>query len=120
MAGITTIIYTNGVVVSTYDNGAPCPEYSGELPILHIIFNNMEAAKSSNSLKNAKFYISDDPLNENIIEIKSTNLKYLLKFIIQYVLYANTSDNTSAKEDVDKIISDTLTANTKFDNESKV
>lgn len=110
MAGIITVIYTNGVVISTYDNGSPCHEYSGELPILHTIFRDIKNKDSK--LKNTKLYISDDPLSENIIEVKSSNIEHWLKFITDYV--------TTSNKPVEEILSNVLNKNINFDNEKSI
>ena len=84
MAGLKTIIYTNGVVVSTYDNGTPSDLFSGKLPVLHTIFKHInDKTLLSNEFKitSIKFYISNDPLCVNVLEVTESYLKHILQYM---------------------------------------
>jgi hypothetical protein len=101
MAGITTIIFTNGVVQSTFDNGASADEYSGKLSVLHNIFINIKNKESN--LKSVKFYISDDPLCQNVTEVTQAHLEHWLLYIINNHLdninYIPINNNVGSKLD---------------------
>ncbi len=115
MAGLTTVIFANGIVQSTYDDGTPADIFSGKLPILKKIFHHLEykdLLPTSYRIGSIKFYISNDPLCKSIMEVSHKNLYHVLQFI------NNTGLDEFENTDVSKIINDTnnLPENINFDN----
>jgi hypothetical protein len=84
MAGLTTVIWTNGVVHSTYDDGTPADDFSGKLPILYNIFKNIKDTTliktADRRLINVRFYISNDPLCINKMEVTASYLRNILQY----------------------------------------
>jgi hypothetical protein len=84
MAGLTTVIFTNGVVQSTYDNGTPADKFSGKLPVLYNIFRNIKdktLLPVNEKLTKVSFYISNDPLCINKIEVSQDYLEHILQYL---------------------------------------
>lgn len=89
MAGLKTVIFTNGVVQSTYDDGTPADMFSGKLPILNTIFihlDNKDLLPRDLQVKSIKFYIANDPLCEHYMEVTTSYLKHMLQYIKHDVL----------------------------------
>ncbi len=121
MATLTVVIMTNGVVQSTYGDGTPADMFSGKLPILkNIFFNikNKDLLSREQKINYVKFYISNDPLHINILEVTGSYLEHILKYIRVDKL-EEIPINQQQDVDVNELIkqSNKLSENTNFDNE---
>lgn len=125
MAGLKTVIYTNGVVVSTYDNGTPADMFTGKLPVLHNIFKYIDSQYRDTlpreyRIMTVNFYIADDPLCKSHIEVNKSYLEHILKFV-KHEKLENFPIETKTDVDVNKLIEEgnkqSIQENINFDNE---
>lgn len=89
---LTTVIYSNGVVLSTYEDGFPADEFSGKLPILHKIkqyydTKNKKDLQKKHQLFGIKWYIISDPISKESIEV---DMKYINSFLTYIDIYSGS------------------------------
>lgn len=128
MAGLKTVIFTNGVVMSTYDDGTPADMFTGKLPVLKQIFDSIQNKDSfprEFRLNNVKFYIANNPLCEHHLEVSESYLKHILQFIkfdkLEQIPIEKQEDLNLNKiiEEASKVKED-IPENKEFDSETKI
>jgi hypothetical protein len=117
MANLITVIWTNGVVQSTYDDGRPAELFSGRLPVLSLIFYHYlhkELLPSNEKIMAIKFYITNDNLCTPNLEVSA----HMLKHLIPYLQDIKLNNNESANE-VDNLLKDLNNLNDETGHTSK-
>ena len=95
---LTVVIFANGLVVSTYDNGKPADEYTGKLNMLLEIDKVTGANKftlpKDKQLFEVNYYYSADPLCESKVKVDN---KFITSYIEHLKLLAVALNTTPEK-----------------------